>query len=106
MKFVSTIAPESLSLGFVATSDTDVSLSTVEGLTDNFQAGLEAEFLVCPKISKEELTSGTQPKFHVEVVVEPADQEGRLIICEKGDRNFQVKFIPKEIGRASCRERV
>jgi len=99
VKFVSTIAPESLSLGFVATSDTDVRLSTVEGLTDNFQVGLEAEFLVCPKIPKEELTSGTQRKFHVEVVMEPAEQEGSLIICEKEDENYQVKFIPKAPGK-------
>ena len=98
VKFVSAIAPESVDLGFVATSDTDVRLSTVEGLTHNIQAGLEAEFLVCPKISKEELTSGTQREFHVEVLVEPAEQEGSLIICEKEDGNFQVKFLPKAPG--------
>ena len=99
VKFVSAIAPESVSLGFVATSDTDVRLSTVEGLTHNIQAGLEAEFLICPKISKEELTSGTQRKFHVEVFVEPAEQEGSLIVSEKEDGNFQVKFIPKAPGK-------
>ena len=95
VKFVSTIAPESLSLGFIAASEIDVHRSTVQGLTKNFQAGLEAEFIVCPKISKEELTSETQLKFHVEVLVEPAEQEDSLIICEKEDENFQVKFIPK-----------
>jgi len=99
VKFVSTIAPESLSLGFVATSDTDVRLSTVEGITQNIQAGLEAEFFVCPKISREELTSGTQRKSHVEVFLEPAEQERSLIICEKEDGNFQVKFVPKVPGR-------
>ena len=96
VKFVSTIAPESLSLGFMLTSKIDVHRSTVQRITENFQAGLEAEFLVCPKISKEELTSEAQRKFHVEVFVEPAEQEGSLIICEKEDGNFQVKFIPKE----------
>ena len=99
MKFVSAIAAESVSLGFVVTSDTDVRLSTVEGLTHNIRAGLEAEFLVCPKISKEELTSGTQRKFHVEALVEPAEQEGSLIISEKEDGNFQVQFIPKAPGK-------
>ena len=101
VKFVSAIAPESVSLGFVVTSDTDVRLSTVEGLTHNIQAGLEAEFLVCPKISKEELTSETQRKFHVEVLVEPAEQEGSLIICDKEDGNFQVKFIRKAPGKCN-----
>ena len=98
VKFVSTVAPESLSLGFMKTSEIDVHRSTVQGITDNFQAGLETEFLVCPKISKEELTSETRPKFHVEVLVEPAEQEGSLTICKKEDGNFQVKFIPKEPG--------
>ena len=97
VRFFSTIAPDSLSLGFVATSHTDVRLYNVEGLPRNFQAGTEAEFLVCPKISKEELTS----KFRVEVLVEPAEQEDSLIICEKEDGNFQVKFIPKVPGRCN-----
>ena len=95
VKFVSTIASESLSLGFMATSDTDVRLYNLEGLPQNLYAGLEAEFLVCPKISREELTS----KFHVEVLVEPSEQEDSLIIRAKQDGNFQVKFIPKVPGR-------
>ena len=98
VKFVSAIVPASVSLGFVATSEIDVHRSTVQGITEYFQAGLEAEFLVCPKISKEELTSGTQPKFHVEVLLEPAEQEGSLIISEKEEGNFQVKFLPKAPG--------
>ena len=98
VKFVPTIAPESLSLGFMATSETDVRLSTVEGLTDNFQAGLEAEFMVCPKISEEELTSEAQRKFHVEVFVKPTEKVESFIICNKEDGNFQVKFIPKVPG--------
>jgi len=32
--------------------------------------------------------------------VEPVEQEGSLIICEKEDGNFLVKFIPKVPG--SC----
>ena len=90
VKFVSTIAPESLNLGFMATSERGVRLSTVEGLTDNFQAGLEAEFVVCPKIS--------QRKVHAEVLVEPANEVASLIACEKEDGNFQVKFLPKVPG--------
>ena len=62
-------------------------LSTVEGLTANFQAGLEAEFVVCPKIS--------QHKLHAEVLVEPASEVASLIACEKEDGNFQVKYLPK-----------
>ena len=98
VKFVTTIAPESLSLGFIATSEIDVHRSTVERLTKHFQAGLEAEFLVCPKISQEELTSEVQRKFHVEVLVDPAEKMESLIVCEEENGNFQVKFIPKVPG--------
>ena len=98
VKFVSTIAPEGLSLGFMATSEIDVHLSTVQGITEIFQAGLDAELLVCPRFSKEELTNGAQQKLHVEVLVEPVEQEGSLTIREKEDGNFQTKFIPKVPG--------
>ena len=99
IKFVSTFALESLSLGFVITSEKDVRLFTVEGLSENFQAGLEAEFVVCPKLKCDgELTSEAQPKFHVEVLLEPAQQVASLIILQNEERNFQVKFIPKVPG--------
>ena len=99
VKFVSTIAPESLSLGFVTTSETDVNRSTVKGLTENFQAGLEAEFVVCPKLKSDgDLASEAQPKFHVEVLVEPAQKVASLITTEHKEGNFQVKFIPKVPG--------
>ena len=99
VKFVSTIAPESLSLGFVITRETDVRLSTVEGLTENFQAGLEAEFVVCPKLKCEgELMSEAERKFHFEVLVEPAQQIASLITLENEEGNLQVKFIPNVPG--------
>ena len=96
VKFISTIARQSLSLGSVITSENDVRLSTVEGLTGNFQAGLEAEFVVCTKLRcSGELPSEAQRKFHVEVLVEPAQQVASLIILQNEEgRNFQVQFIP------------
>ena len=99
VKFVSTTAPKSLSLGFVTTSETDVHRSTVDGLTENFQAGLEAEFVVCPKLKSDgDLASEAQPKFHVEVLVEPAQKVASLITTEHKEGNFQVKLIPKVPG--------
>ena len=98
-KFVWTVAPESLRLGFVTTSETDLHRSTVEGLTENFQAGLEAEFVVCPKLKCDgELTSEAQRKFQVEVLVELAQEVASLIILQNEEGNFQVKFIPKVPG--------
>ena len=52
VEFVSTCEPESLSLGLTKFSETDVQGSTMEGLDQNFQAGVEAELLICPKISE------------------------------------------------------
>ena len=99
VKFVSPIAPDSLSLGFVTTSETDVHRSTVEGVTGNFQAGLEAKFMVCPKLKSEgDLSSDAKRKFHIEVLVEPAQQVASLITLENEGGNFQVKFIPKVPG--------
>ena len=106
VKFVSTVAHESLSLGFTSTKEIDVHRYTIQRITEKFQAGLEAEFLVCPKISAEELTSETQRKFHVEVLVEPAEQEGSLIIFEKENGNFQVRFIPKVPGTCNITAKI
>ena len=88
VKFVSTAQPQNLTLGCIATSE-----PVVEGLTQDFQAGIEAELVVCPKLMNE-----TQQKFHVEVHVEPATEVGSLITCEKEDGNFWVKFTPKVPG--------
>ena len=77
----------------MATSETDFHRCTV-GLSENLQAGIEAEFVVCPKIFEGE----GQRKFHVEVLVEPAEQERSLKISENGDGKFLVKFIPKVPG--------
>ena len=102
VKFVSTIAFESLYLGFMITSETDLHRSTVEGLSENFQAGLEAEFVVCPKLKCDrELTSEAERKYHVEgleVLVEPAQEVASLITLQNEEGNFQVKFIPKVPG--------
>ena len=86
VKFISTCAPENLTLGTIE--------PVVHGLTQDFQAGLEAEVAISTKMSKE-----AQKKFEAEVVVEPADQVGSLITCEKEDRSkFSVKFTPKVPG--------
>ena len=85
VKFISTSEPENLTLGFLATSE-----PVVEGLTQDLQAGVEAEFLICSK-----LTSEAQGKIRINVVVEPAEKVVNLMICEKEDGNFLVKFTPK-----------
>ena len=92
VKFISTCTPENLSLGLI--NETDPSRSTVEGLSQNFQAGVEAEILICLKTHEGQI-SNKQHADQVKVVVEPADQLASLMINEESGGNFQVKFVSK-----------
>ena len=74
VKFFSTNALDNLNLGSVETNEIDVRLSSIEVLTENLQAGLEAELLICPKRkSEEELTRKCQRELDVKVLIEPAE---------------------------------
>ena len=97
VEFVSTCEPESLSLGFTKFSEKDVQGSTVEGLDKNFQAGVKAELLICPKTSEGEIRN-TQHTDRVEIHIDPADQVRSLVTSEKEDRCFQAKFVVKVPG--------
>ncbi|XP_027048061.1 E3 ubiquitin-protein ligase TRIM71-like, partial [Pocillopora damicornis] len=97
VEFVSKCEPESLSLGFTKFSKTDVQGSTVEGLDQNFQAGVEAELLICLKSSEGEIRN-TQHTDRVEIHIDPADQVRSLVTSEKEDGNFQAKFVAKVPG--------
>ena len=97
VEFVSACEPESLSLGFTKFSKTDVQGSTVEGLDQNFQAGVKAELLICPKTSEGEIRN-TQHTDRVEIHMDPADQVRSLVTIEKEDRFFQANFVVKVPG--------
>ena len=90
--FVPTSEPENVTLGCIVTSE-----PMVEELTQNFQAGVEAKFVIRPGI-REERVNEVKCKFHVEVLVEPADKVGSLMTCKKKDGDFLVKFTPKVPG--------
>ena len=85
VKFVSTAEPENLTLGVTAIGE-----PIVEGLTQDFQAGVETEFVISPKLINE-----GQGTFGVEVLVEPAEQVESMTTLEREDGNFLVKFTPK-----------
>ena len=88
VKFVSTAKPENLTLGVTAISE-----PIVEGLTQDFQAGVEAELVISPKLINE-----GQGTFHAEVLVEPAEQVGSMTTIQREDGNFLLKFAPKVPG--------
>ena len=88
LKFVSTAEPENLTLGV-----TVISGPVVEGLTQDFQAGVETELVISPNLINED-----QGTFHVEVLVEPVEQVGSMTTFQREDGNFLVKFTPKVPG--------
>ena len=88
VKFISTAEPENLTLGFTAISE-----PVVEGLTQDFQAGVETELVISAKLINE-----GQGTFHVGVLVEPAEQVGSMTTIQREDGNFLVKFTPKVPG--------
>jgi len=97
VKFVSTCKLDTLSLGIIKSTETDPNKSTIEGLKQTFQAGVEAEISICPKTSEGQI-SNKQYEDHIEVQVEPSDQLASLIIYGGNDeagRKIQVKFVPK-----------
>ena len=94
VKFVPSSAPDTLGLGLIMYDKTDAKRSTIEGLQQTFQAGVEAEISICPKTSQGQI-GNPQHKDHVEVKVEPSDQLASLIIKEETGGNFQIKFVPK-----------
>ena len=99
VKFFSTDALDNLNLGSVITNETDVRLSSMEALTENLQAGVEAELLICPKRkSEEELTSKYQRELDVKVLIEPTEDVASLRILKKENNDFHVKFFPKVPG--------
>lgn len=89
IRFFPTCVPESVNLGFIAWKT-----ATCEGLSQTFQAGLEAELTLRLHTPPGEV-SRTNLCDRVEVVVEPTEEVASLGIREKEDGNFQVNFTPK-----------
>ena len=88
VKFISTSDPDNLTLGFMETCE-----PVVEGLKQDFQAGVEAELIIYPK-----LTSEVQQNIRVDVLVEPPEIVGSLMTFKNEDGNLLVKFTPQVPG--------
>ena len=57
VKFVPSCAQDTLSLGFIMYGKTDGKSSTIEGMKQIFQAGVEAEISICPKTREGEISN-------------------------------------------------
>ena len=97
--FVQTCDPSNLELGFTTTTDVDINKSAVNGLNQEFQAGVEGTLVVRPRIhSKEGVTEGVKTKIYVQVLIEPVEKVSSMDVFDQGDGSHQVKFVAKVPG--------
>ena len=82
-----------LKLGSVQmTEKADMKKSTLQGIDQTLRAGLEADFLLCPKTSSGELCD--LESNQIEFLVEPADDVSMTSVHENDEGTFQLKFTP------------
>ena len=100
IKFIAASRVEDLKLGFIEVTPrpADANRSILEGLEQSFQAGVEAEFTLCPKTSEGKMSKQADLKDQVEFLIEPAKDVTNVIVTEKEDGNLQLKFTPKVPG--------
>ena len=94
-------------LGDIATEDkADASRSTLEGLDQTFQAGLEAKFILCPKTLHGEISNQPDLKQQIEVLIQPDKDVTQVTVCNTDNGRFEVKFIPKVPGAYSIEMKI
>ena len=97
--FVQTYSPSNLELGFTTTADVNVNKSVVNGLNQEFQAGVEGTLVVRPRIHPEEgVTEAVKTKIYVQVLMEPVEKVSSMDVFDQGDGSYQVKFVAKVPG--------
>ncbi|KAL9958731.1 hypothetical protein ACROYT_G035785 [Oculina patagonica] len=84
----------------------DANRSKLEGLDQILQAGVEAEFTLCPKTSEGELSNQADLKDRVEVLIEPQKDITDVMVSDKEDGNLQLKFTPKALGAYSIEVKI
>ena len=94
-------------LGDIATEDiADASRSTLEGLDQILQAGLEAKFILSPKTPDGEISNQPDLKQQIEVLIQPDKDVTQITVYNAEDGRFEVKFIPKVSGAYSIEVKI
>ena len=106
IQFTAASRVEDLELGFIEVTPADANRSALEGLDQRFQAGVEAEFTLCPKTSEGKMSKQADLKDQVEFLIEPAKDVTNVIVTEKEDGNLQLKFTPKVPGAYSVEVKI
>ena len=76
----------------------DASQCTLEGLDQPFQAGVEAELILCPRTPEREISHQPHLKNQIEVLIEPSNDVTNVNVSEKESGQFKVNFTPKVPG--------
>ena len=97
---------EGLTLGDITTEAANTIHSTLDGLDQTLQAGVEAVFTLCPKTSDGELSNQADLIDQVEVLIEPAKDVTNVMVSGKEDGNLQLKFTPKVPGAYSIEVKI
>ena len=106
IKFYPTAAV-GFNLGDIATEDiADASRSTLEGLDQTFQAGLEAKFILFPKTPDGEISNQPDLKQQIEVLIQPDKDVTQVTVYNTENGRFEVKFIPKVPGAYSIEVKI
>ena len=107
IKFTAT-SQKDLKLGFIEVTEgtANAAKSTLEGLDQTFQAGVEAEFTLCPKKSGGEMSNQAGLKGRVELLIKPVKDVTDVIVEEKEDGNLRLKFTPKVPGAYSIEVKI
>ena len=90
---------EGLTLGDITIEEVDVSQCTLEGLGQILQAGVAAEFLLCLRTPKGEISNQPDLKNQIKVFIEPIEHGTNVIVNEDAENgSFKVNFTPKVPG--------
>ena len=93
-------------LGLTETIPISAKSSTLEGLKQTLQAGVEAEFTLCLKTSEGKMSNQPDLKDQVEFMIKPTKDVTNMTVSEKEDGSLQLKFTPKVPGAYSIEVKI
>ena len=93
-------------LGDIAIEGADANQSTLEGLDQTLQAGVEAEFILSPRTPQGEISNQSDLKQQIAVTIDPTEEVTHVSVRETENGRFKVKFTPKVPGAYSIEVKV
>ena len=90
---------EGLRLGDITTEGVDVTQCTLEGLDQILQAGVAAEFILCPRTPEGDISNLPDLKNQIQVLIEPTEDVTNVTVNKDTENGkFKVNFTPKVPG--------